>query len=75
MAGLEAADLGRVVDAAFGQRRKTLRNALRGLGLDAAGVEALGRTARVDLGLRAERLDVGQFAALARALAQVRSPF
>ena len=66
MAGLEVAELGRVVDAAFGQRRKTLRNALRGLGLDAAGVEALGRAAGVDLGLRAERLDVEQFAALAR---------
>ena len=76
MAGLEVAELGRVVDAAFGQRRKTLRNSLRSLGLDAAGVEALGRTAGVDLGLRAERLDVEQFAALTRALAhQVRSPF
>jgi 16S rRNA (adenine1518-N6/adenine1519-N6)-dimethyltransferase len=66
-AGVDQAELGRVVDAAFGQRRKTLRNALRGLGLDAAGVEALGRAAGVDLGLRAERLDVERFAALARA--------
>ena len=65
----------RVVDAAFAQRRKTLRNSLRGLDLDPAGVEALGRAAGVDLGLRAERLDVAQFAALARALAQVGSPF
>jgi 16S rRNA (adenine1518-N6/adenine1519-N6)-dimethyltransferase len=71
MAGLDPATLGRVVDAAFGQRRKTLRNALRGLGLDAAGVEALGRAAGVDLGLRAERLDVAAFAALAR---QVKHP-
>jgi len=71
MAGLDPAELGRVVDAAFGQRRKTLRNALRGLGLDAAGVEALGRAAGVDLGLRAERLDVDAFAALAR---QVKHP-
>jgi 16S rRNA (adenine1518-N6/adenine1519-N6)-dimethyltransferase len=68
MAGLDPAELGRVVDAAFGQRRKTLRNSLQGLGLDAAGVEALGRAARVDLGLRAERLGVEQFAALARAM-------
>jgi len=76
MAGLDVAELGRVVDAAFGQRRKTLRNSLRSLGLDAAGVEALGRAAGVDLGLRAERLDVDAFAALTRALAhQVRSPF
>jgi len=67
VAGLDPAELGRVIDAAFGQRRKTLRNALRSLGLDAAGVEALGRAAGVDLGLRAERLDVERFAALARA--------
>ena len=71
MAGLDPAELGRVVDVAFGQRRKTLRNALRGLGLDAAGVEALGRAAGVDLGLRAERLDVDAFAALAR---QIQRP-
>jgi 16S rRNA (adenine1518-N6/adenine1519-N6)-dimethyltransferase len=72
--GLEVAELARVIDAAFGQRRKTLRNALRGLGLDAAEVEALGRAAGVDLGLRAERLDVAAFAALAHAH-QVKGPF
>jgi 16S rRNA (adenine1518-N6/adenine1519-N6)-dimethyltransferase len=72
VAGLDHAELVRVIDAAFGQRRKTLRNALRALGLDAAGVEALGRAAGVDLGLRAERLDVAAFAALAH---QVKSPF
>jgi 16S rRNA (adenine1518-N6/adenine1519-N6)-dimethyltransferase len=72
LAGLDHAELVRVIDAAFAQRRKTLRNALRGLGLDAAGVEALGRAAAVDLGLRAERLDVAAFAALAH---QVKSPF
>jgi 16S rRNA (adenine1518-N6/adenine1519-N6)-dimethyltransferase len=71
VAGLGHAELARVIDAAFGQRRKTLRNALRGLGLDAAEVEALGRAAGVDLGLRAERLDVAAFAALAQ---QVKSP-
>jgi 16S rRNA (adenine1518-N6/adenine1519-N6)-dimethyltransferase len=70
-AGVDPVELGRVIDAAFGQRRKTLRNALRGLGLDAAGVEALGRAAGVDLGQRAERLGVESFAALAR---QVGSP-
>ena len=72
LAGLEVAEVAEVIDAAFGQRRKTLRNSLRSLGLDAAGVQALGRSAGVDLGLRAERLDVEQFAALAR---QVKSPF
>jgi 16S rRNA (adenine1518-N6/adenine1519-N6)-dimethyltransferase len=60
--------LARVIEAAFSQRRKTLRNALRTLELDSGGVEALGRAAGVDLGLRAERLDVAAFAALARAL-------
>jgi 16S rRNA (adenine1518-N6/adenine1519-N6)-dimethyltransferase len=70
-AGLDPARLSRVIDVAFGQRRKTLRNALRGLGLDTAGVEALGRAAGVDLGQRAEQLDVAAFAALAQ---QVGSP-
>jgi 16S rRNA (adenine1518-N6/adenine1519-N6)-dimethyltransferase len=73
--GLEVAELGRVIDAAFSQLRKTLRNALRGLGLDAAEVEALGRAAGVDLGLRAERLDVAAFAALAYQVRQANSPF
>src|SRR6266545_2672396 len=66
LAGIGYAEVARVVDAAFSQRRKTLRNALRTLGLGAAEVEALGRAAGVDLGLRAERLDVPAFAALAR---------
>jgi 16S rRNA (adenine1518-N6/adenine1519-N6)-dimethyltransferase len=76
LAGLEQAELGQVIDAAFGQRRKTLRNALRALGLDAAGVEALGAAAGVDLGLRAERLDVAAFAALAAGRTSIlnRSP-
>jgi 16S rRNA (adenine1518-N6/adenine1519-N6)-dimethyltransferase len=64
-----------VIDAAFAQRRKTLRNTLRGLGLDAAGVEALGRAAGVDLAQRAEVLDLDQFAALARQVRQVKGPF
>jgi 16S rRNA (adenine1518-N6/adenine1519-N6)-dimethyltransferase len=54
----------RVVLAAFTQRRKTLRNALRGL----AGDEAFGR-AGVDPGLRGETLGVAQFIALADAAA------
>jgi 16S rRNA (adenine1518-N6/adenine1519-N6)-dimethyltransferase len=66
VAGLDHAELVRVIDAAFGQRRKTLRNALRSLGLDASGVKALGEAAGVDLSLRAEQLDVVAFAAIAR---------
>jgi 16S rRNA (adenine1518-N6/adenine1519-N6)-dimethyltransferase len=49
-----------VVQAAFSQRRKTLRNALGGL-LDAAAIAAAG----VDPGARAETLAPAQFAALA----------
>jgi 16S rRNA (adenine1518-N6/adenine1519-N6)-dimethyltransferase len=54
---------GRVVAAAFGQRRKTLRNALAPL-LDATAIAAAG----VDPGARAETLAPEQFGALARAL-------
>jgi 16S rRNA (adenine1518-N6/adenine1519-N6)-dimethyltransferase len=50
----------RTVSAAFSQRRKTLRNALRSL-LDAAAIEAAG----IDPGLRPETLTPAQFAALA----------
>jgi 16S rRNA (adenine1518-N6/adenine1519-N6)-dimethyltransferase len=66
--------LDRVIEAAFSQRRKTLRNSLRTLGLDQKGVEALGRGAGIDLGLRAERLDVAAFAALAAALEDAPLP-
>lgn len=54
--------LGRVVTAAFGQRRKTLRNALAPL-LDAPAIAA----AAVDPGARAETLDLAAFARLANA--------
>ncbi|MCD9032871.1 16S rRNA (adenine(1518)-N(6)/adenine(1519)-N(6))-dimethyltransferase RsmA [Luteimonas sp. Y-2-2-4F] len=49
-----------VVRAAFGQRRKTLRNALSGV-LDAEGI----RRAGLDPGARAEQLAVADFVALA----------
>ena len=53
-----------VVTAAFGQRRKTLRNSLGGL-LSAAQIAAAG----IDPGARAETLDAGQFGRLALAVA------
>jgi 16S rRNA (adenine1518-N6/adenine1519-N6)-dimethyltransferase len=61
-----------VVRAAFGQRRKTLRNSLGALavarGLDApALLDAFGR-AGIDPGTRAERLSTADFARLARAI-------
>lgn len=63
------ATLDRVVAAAFGQRRKTLRNALgAGLGIGAARAAALLEAAGLDPGERAERLTLADFAALARQL-------
>jgi 16S rRNA (adenine1518-N6/adenine1519-N6)-dimethyltransferase len=55
---------GRVVAAAFSQRRKTLRNTLKGL-LDDAGFAALG----IDPQLRAENLAMAEFVAIANYLA------
>ncbi|MEN8106945.1 MAG: 16S rRNA (adenine(1518)-N(6)/adenine(1519)-N(6))-dimethyltransferase RsmA [Pseudomonadota bacterium] len=54
----------RLVQQAFGQRRKTLRNALREL-LDATEIEALG----IDPAARAETLGIREFAALANCAA------
>jgi 16S rRNA (adenine1518-N6/adenine1519-N6)-dimethyltransferase len=63
-----------VVQAAFGQRRKTLVNAL-GAGLQMTRDQVLEITAGLGLSpdIRAERLALGQFVELARALAKVRS--
>ena len=62
-----------VIRAAFGQRRKTLRNALSSLatdrGLDPAGLLAAFARAGIDPGTRAERLSTADFARLTRALA------
>lgn len=59
----------RVVAAGFGHRRKTLANALvHGLDMAPGAVEASCRAAGVDPRVRAETLDLGAFAALARAL-------
>jgi 16S rRNA (adenine1518-N6/adenine1519-N6)-dimethyltransferase len=57
---------GELVTAAFGQRRKTLRNSLHRF-LTAAQIGALG----IDPGLRAETLTPMQFGALAQAAAAV----
>jgi 16S rRNA (adenine1518-N6/adenine1519-N6)-dimethyltransferase len=68
LAGIGYPALARVVEAAFAQRRKTLRNTLQNLGLDAEAVEAACAAAGVDPGARAERLGVPEFAALAASL-------
>ena len=64
------ADLERATQAAFGQRRKMLRQSLRSLGGD---TEALMAAAEITPTARAEELTVAQFAALARALEKQRS--
>jgi len=65
LAPARLSDLEAVTAAAFGQRRKMLRQSLKSLAPDA---EALIRAANLDPTERAERLSVADFAALARAL-------
>jgi 16S rRNA (adenine1518-N6/adenine1519-N6)-dimethyltransferase len=61
--------LERTTQAAFGQRRKMLRQSLRSLGVD---VPALLGTANLEPTARAEDLSVADFVSLARALAAAR---
>src|ERR1700728_1800112 len=56
-----------VIDAAFGQRRKTLRAALAGWAGSAAEAERLLRAAGVDPGARGESLTIAEFARVAEA--------
>jgi 16S rRNA (adenine1518-N6/adenine1519-N6)-dimethyltransferase len=56
-----------VIDAAFGQRRKTLRAALAAWAGSAAEAERLLRAAGVDPGARGEALDIAEFARIAQA--------
>ena len=63
--------LERVTAAAFGQRRKMLRGALKTLAVDPAALLA---AAEIDPTRRAETLDISEFASLARALASLTGP-
>jgi 16S rRNA (adenine1518-N6/adenine1519-N6)-dimethyltransferase len=54
-----------VVDAAFAQRRKTLRAALAGWAGSAAEAEVVLRAAGIDPSARGEQLGIAQFAAIA----------
>ena len=56
-----------VVHAAFGQRRKTLRNALRAV-FDEPGVDAALAATQIDGVRRGETLDIAEFGALAAAI-------
>ncbi|HZP43256.1 MAG TPA: 16S rRNA (adenine(1518)-N(6)/adenine(1519)-N(6))-dimethyltransferase RsmA [Candidatus Binatia bacterium] len=67
--GADEAHFRAVVRAAFGKRRKMLRNALADLGRRPAALEAAFAAARVDPRARAETLDLAAFGRLARALA------
>lgn len=55
-----------IVDAAFGQRRKTLRTALGSVLGSPQNVESLLREAGVDSGLRGEQLSLQDFVAIAK---------
>ncbi|MGH2784485.1 MAG: 16S rRNA (adenine(1518)-N(6)/adenine(1519)-N(6))-dimethyltransferase RsmA [Actinomycetota bacterium] len=57
-----------VIDAGFATRRKTIRNALRGAGLETDVVESALAEAGVGGGERAERLGLPEFAAIAGVL-------
>ena len=63
-AGVSARKLERVTEAAFGQRRKMLRQSLKGLPGALDALETLG----IDPKRRAETLDVADFVAIARVL-------
>jgi 16S rRNA (adenine1518-N6/adenine1519-N6)-dimethyltransferase len=61
------------IDAAFAQRRKTLRAALAGWAGSADEAEQALRAAGVDPRTRGEQLSVGQFVAVAAAAADARA--
>ncbi|HXG21436.1 MAG TPA: 16S rRNA (adenine(1518)-N(6)/adenine(1519)-N(6))-dimethyltransferase RsmA [Methylomirabilota bacterium] len=61
-----------VVKAAFAQRRKTLRNALKAAGYD--DIKGIERRAGVDFQRRGETLSVDEFAVLANVLANEEFP-
>ncbi|MDO9413747.1 MAG: 16S rRNA (adenine(1518)-N(6)/adenine(1519)-N(6))-dimethyltransferase RsmA [Pseudolabrys sp.] len=65
----DAVALQRVTEAAFGQRRKMLRQSLKTLGVDAA---ALLTDAGIEPTARAEEIDVAGFVNLARAFVAMR---
>ncbi|MCW5693383.1 MAG: 16S rRNA (adenine(1518)-N(6)/adenine(1519)-N(6))-dimethyltransferase RsmA [Pseudolabrys sp.] len=66
-----SADLQRVTEAAFGQRRKMLRQSLKSLGVDTAALLA---NANIEPTARAEEIDVAGFVALAQEYGKLRAP-
>ncbi len=70
--GASRPDVFAVVDAAFAQRRKTLRAALASWAGGAAAAETVLRAAGVDHTLRGERLGLSEFVSIARAAPRSR---
>ena len=62
--------LAKVTAAAFGQRRKMLRQSLKSLGVDAQRILA---EAGIEETRRAEEIDIAGFVAMARALARLQA--
>ena len=58
----------RVVKAAFGQRRKTISNAMKGAGFDKEQIAAAFEKAGIDAGRRGETFSLEEFGRLADAL-------
>ncbi|OHV32656.1 16S rRNA (adenine(1518)-N(6)/adenine(1519)-N(6))-dimethyltransferase [Pseudofrankia sp. EUN1h] len=67
------ADVFAAVDAAFAQRRKTLRSALAGWAGSPAAVDRIAAAAGIDPGARGETLDVAAYCRLAAARAATRA--
>jgi len=65
------AEVFRIIDAAFAQRRKTLRAALSGWAGSGARAEQILALAGIDPKERGEKLDIDGFIAIARAAGQV----
>ena len=63
----------RVIKAAFGQRRKTLNNALKSLGADKQSIAAVLEAAGIESSRRGETLTLDEFAAIANELAVQQS--
>jgi 16S rRNA (adenine1518-N6/adenine1519-N6)-dimethyltransferase len=63
-------DVFAVIDAAFAQRRKTLRSTLKGMAGSAEAAEAALAHAGVDPQVRGEQLGIAEFAAIAEGLAR-----
>jgi 16S rRNA (adenine1518-N6/adenine1519-N6)-dimethyltransferase len=72
-AGVSRAQVFEVVDAAFAQRRKTLRGALASWAGSADAAERVLAAAGIDPALRGETIDVTQFIRIVQAAAATRS--